>query len=357
MIVYWLVVVVIFLLLLSLFLSYKGMIFKNSKIGLLIRNDIFVYIIRKIIFLSLSMIVITIIIFILTELLVTNHNESTFKGLLKYMYKVLPFPKKVCSASYLENDVFVCSHYKYVLLDLGVSNTYIKNVSVIEIIKQKSIISFLIGILAYFLQCLIGYPLGIYLANKENKMVGKTFNTIHTIKVLIPSLIYFYIFVILFMVVFKLPVLFELYNPLSYIAPIVAVTISSSLSIAYFIKKYIQIELNKDYVIMARAKGLTERNILYNHVLRNAMIPFYRTIPYSILTCFSGYYILEATFNIPGIGQTLFYAIQLKDVELIRGIILFFSFTSIIAYLLGDAVSLLATHGFKCDLEEKENER
>lgn len=357
MIVYLAVVGTIFLLFSSLFLLYKGLIFKNSKIRVLIRSDIFVYIIKKLIFLVLSMITIIIIIFILTELLVTNSKENIFTGLLKYMYKVLPFPKKICSTSYLENDNFVCSKYKYVLIDLGVSDSYIRNVSVIEIIKQKSIISFLIGILAYLLQCLIGYPLGIYLANKENNMVGKTFNAIHTIKVLIPSLIYFYIFVILFMVVFKLPVLFELETPLSYIAPIVAVTISSSLSVAYFIKKYIQIELNKDYVVMAKAKGLSQRNILYRHVLRNAMIPFYRTIPYSILACFSGYYILEATFNIPGIGQTLFYAIQLKDIALIRGTILFFSFTSIIAYLLGDAISALATHGVKYSWEEKLNER
>lgn len=355
MIVYCFIVAILFLLITFIVLLYKGIMLKNSKIRKIIRSDMFRYFIRKIVFLSVSMIVIIIVIFILTENLKRDDKGNIFTGLAEYIYKLLPIPKKMCSTLHLENNVLVCSKYEYILIDLDVSEAYIKNVSVATIIKQKSSISFFIGILAYLLQCLIGYPLGIYLANKENKMVGRTFNFIHTIKVLIPSLIYFYMFVILFMVVFKLPVLFEIDNPLSYIAPLVAVTISSSLSIAYFIKKYIQIELNKDYVIMAKAKGLTEKEILYNHVLRNAMIPFYRTIPYSILTCFSGYYILETTFNIPGIGQTLFHAIQLKDINLIRGMILFFSFTSMIAYFLGDLVGALATHGFKYNLEENKN--
>lgn len=355
MIVYWIVGVIVTILVIVLSFAYKGIILKNSVIKKIIKSDIFKFFIKKIVFFCSSMIIISIVIFLLTDMLVDNDKNNIFKRLTEYMYKILPIPKKVCSTQYLENDVLVCSRYNYVLIDLGVSESYIKNVSVITIIKQKCTVSFFVGILAYFLQCLIGYPLGIYLSNKENKTIGKTFNAVHTIKVLIPSLIYYYIFVILFMVVLKIPVLFEINDPFTYIAPLVAVTISSSLSIAYFIKKYIQIELNKDYVTMAKAKGLTEKEILHNHVLKNAMIPFYRTIPYSILICFSGYYILETTFNIPGIGQTLFYAIQLKDINLIRGIILFFSCTSLMAYLLGDIVSILATHGFKYNLEEKKN--
>jgi oligopeptide transport system permease protein len=142
------------------------------------------------------------------------------------------------------------------------------------------------------------------------------------------------------MVVFKLPVIFEIKDMKTYIAPMIALTSSSCLTVAYFVKKYVSIELNKDYVKMAQSKGLTQNQILYRHVIRNAFIPFYRTIPYSILMCFCGYYVLEATFNIPGIGQALVYAIELKDINLIRGILMFFIFLSMIAYLIGDLVSV-----------------
>ena len=143
------------------------------------------------------------------------------------------------------------------------------------------------------------------------------------------------------MVVFNLPVLFDFKNVLSYIAPLSALTIVSSLSVAYFSRKYILLELDKDYVVFAKSKGLSDSTILYKHVLRNAFVPFIRTIPASILTCFSGFYILEASFNIPGVGLTLIDAIQLQDVPLMRGLIIFFIFLSMIAFVIGDILTLI----------------
>ena len=59
------------------------------------------------------------------------------------------------------------------------------------------------------------------------------------------------------------------------------------------------------------------------------------------MMCFCGYYLLEISFNVPGVGQTLIHAIQLQDTTLIRGLLLFFSFLSITAYLLGDILTLI----------------
>ena len=231
-----------------------------------------------------------------------------------------------------------------------------KNISVIQIIKEKSLISFRVGIIAYLFQCLIGYPLGIYLAKHENKAIDKTFNVFHSIIRIIPPIIYFYIFLIIFMVVFKFPVLFDQSNILSYIAPLSAITLSSSLYIAYFVRKYILLEMDKDYIKFARSKGLPENTIFYKHAMKNAFIPFVRTIPTSILMCFSGFYMLEATFNIPGIGSTIIYAIQLKDIYLIRGLVLFFVFLSMIAHLIGDVLTIILKRKKDLKKEDLQNE-
>jgi ABC-type dipeptide/oligopeptide/nickel transport system permease component len=279
-----------------------------------------------------------------------NDDESILFRLGKYFYNILPFPKKVCAATYLENGKLACSTYEYKLIDFGSSSTYMKNVKVEDIIKEKCSMSFSFGIIAYALQCLCGYPLGVYLAKKENKLTDKAFNIFHIFIRVLPTVIYFYLFVILFMVVFKLPVLFDAKNLLSYIAPLTSLTIVSSVSVAYFVRKYILIELDKDYVKFAISKGLNSNTILFKHVLRNAIIPFIRTIPSSILMCFSGFYILEASFNIPGVGLTLIHAIQLQDAYLIRGLIIFFIFLSMIAFLTGDVLTIIFKR--KIDLSE-----
>lgn len=353
MIIYYLILSMLFIFVFISVLTHKGLILKNSKYRLFIRNETTIVIFKKILVLIISLLFAIALVFILTELLTIKNSlnsdnissqekeSNLFAKLLNYYYDVLPIPKRICHSSSLINNNLACTSYKYTLINLGTSNVYMKNISVIQIIKEKSSISFTIGIIAYLFQCFIGYPLGIYLAKNENKFADKLFNTMHSILRVIPPVIYFYIFLVLFMVVFKFPVLFDLSNPLSFIAPLSALTLSSSLYIAYFVRKYILLEMDKDYIKLARSKGLSENVIFYKHAMKNAFIPFIRTIPSSIIMCFSGFYMLEAVFNIPGIGSTIIYAILLKDIYLIRGLILFFVFISMFAYLIGDVFTII----------------
>lgn len=354
MISYWITLSIILAIIMFLSMIYFGLIFKNTKIYNLLKHPLTMLMIKKVVFAIFTLFLITISIFLITEMIpqkyfndanfnemTLSNNSSIINKLLNYLYNILPVPKKICTSTYLSDGKLTCSTYEYTLINLGTSQIYMKNIPVLAIIKEKSIISFHIGISAYILQCLIGYPLGIYLAKKENKLIDKFYNIFHIVIKIIPTIVYFYIFVILFMVVFKLPVLFEADDPITYIAPLTALTLCSSLSIAYFVRKYILLEMNKDYVTFAISKGLDKNTILYRHIIRNSIVPFIRTIPTSILLCFSGFYILEASFNIPGIGLTLIYAIQLKDIDLIRGLIIFFSLLSIIAYLIGDLLTVI----------------
>ena len=347
---YWIIISALSIIIVAATLIYLGIILKKSKIRTLVRSKTLMSIIKKICFALFALFLIISIVFFLTESMrskyfyIYDSAEKTnhiLKSYVNYIYDILPIPKKICATTCIENNKLICTSYKYTIIDLGVSQSYMKNTPVFSIIKERCLMSFYVGFLAYILQCVIGYPLGIYLAKKENKVPDKIFNAINTTIKIIPPIIYFYLFALLFMVAFNLPVSFELNNVLSYLAPLSALTLSSSLSIAYFVKKYITLELNKDYVKFAKSKGLKENHILYKHVLRNALIPFIRTIPASILVSFSGFYLLEASFNIPGAGLALIHAIRLKDISLMRGLISFFSFLSIAAFLIGDILTII----------------
>ena len=272
---------------------------------------------------------------------VYNSTDSILKQLFNYYYNILPFPKKVCTSTYLKDNILTCNNYSYKIIDLGYSHMYMKNIRVWTIIKEKCGVSLLIGMLGYFLQCLIGYPLGIYMAKKKNKLINKSVDLLHIVIYSIPAILYFYLFVMLFMLVFKLPVTFEINNYLSYIAPLSALCLWGCFTVAYWVNKYISLEASKDYVKFALSKGLSQNHIFYKHIMKNALIPLIRTIPTSLVLCLSGFYLLEAAFNIPGIGLTLITAINLQDVYLVQGLILFFSFLSILAYLTGDIITIL----------------
>jgi len=374
MISYWIIVSIIASFFIIFILTKFNLIFKNNSFGSFIRSKLFILLFKKIIYYFVTLFLLITCIFLLIKLLpkdyfysynnsnsITNsknlYNKNTFiEQLFSFYYNILPFPKKVCSATYLNEGVMSCSTYEYKIINFGFSYTYMQNTSVWTIIKDKCSISFLIGFISYVIQCLIGYPLGILLAKKENKFIDKFTNGTYITITSIPTILYFYICVLIFALFFKLPVSFEVDNYLSYIAPITAVSITSSLIIAYWVRKYILIEANKDYVKLALGKGLSYNRIFYKHIVRNALIPMIRTIPTSLVACLTGFYLLESAFNIPGVGLTLINAIYLQDIYLVQGLIIVFSSLSILAYLIGDLITILLDHRVSLEKDGDNNE-
>jgi peptide/nickel transport system permease protein len=95
-------------------------------------------------------------------------------------------------------------------------------------------------------------------------------------------------------------------------------------------------EINKDYVRTARAKGLSERSVLYVHVLRNALIPILTGVVVVLPMLFLGSLITEAFFGIPGLGSYTIDAIQRQDFAIVRSMVFLGSFLYIIGLLLTD---------------------
>ena len=77
-------------------------------------------------------------------------------------------------------------------------------------------------------------------------------------------------------------------------------------------------ELTRDYIKLARVKGLSSREIMFKHVLRNAMVPMVQYIPQSILLTVGGSLLMERFFSVPGMGPLLTDAIQRYDLTSFR---------------------------------------
>ncbi len=97
--------------------------------------------------------------------------------------------------------------------------------------------------------------------------------------------------------------------------------------------------LKADYVEAARARGLSERRILFAHALRNAMIPVITVLGLTFAALLSGAVLTEVTFSWPGLGNRLYEAISLRDYPTVQGIMVFFGAIVVLASILIDIIN------------------
>jgi len=103
----------------------------------------------------------------------------------------------------------------------------------------------------------------------------------------------------------------------------------------------LQKSLKTDYVEAARARGITEREILWVHAFKNALIPVITILGLTFASLLGGAVLTEVTFSWPGLGNSLYEAISLRDYPTVQGILIFFGFIVVIASLLIDVINAL----------------
>ena len=102
------------------------------------------------------------------------------------------------------------------------------------------------------------------------------------------------------------------------ILPVACLSLSSIAGYALWTRRYMVDELNKDYIKLARVKGLSSKRIMVTHVLRNAFVPLAQYIPYSILLTVGGSLLVERFFSVPGMGSLLTDAINRYDTNVVQ---------------------------------------
>lgn len=94
--------------------------------------------------------------------------------------------------------------------------------------------------------------------------------------------------------------------------------------------------MNSDYIRTARAKGLSERKVIYKHAFRNTLIPLVTSLAGLLPSLFSGAIITEQIFDLPGIGNLAFQAMDAGDIPFIMGYNMFLALLSVMGVLLAD---------------------
>lgn len=233
--------------------------------------------------------------------------------------------------------------------DLGESIIYRPKVPITEILKDKVPYSLKFGLASMVLSLGLGIPLGILMTLGKNRWLDKLGTGYIVFINAVPAAVY-YLFLQLYMTsIFRLPILFNPSKPSSWILPTISMSLGGIASYAMWMRRYMVDEINKDYVKLARAKGLTNKKIMTKHVLRNAFVPMAQYLPSAILFTIAGSIYIESLYSIPGMGGLLVDAIQRQDNTLVQALVLIYSSIGIIGLFLGDILMAVFDPRIKLD--------
>lgn len=244
----------------------------------------------------------------------------------------------------------LANFYKSLLVgDLGKSIIYRPKVLISEILKAKIPYSLYFGLTAMGISLIAGIPLGIIMARSKNRLWDKLGTGYIVFINAVPAAVY-YLFLQLYVTdIFKLPILFKIDKPISWILPAISMSLGSTASYAMWMRRYMVDELNKDYVKLAKAKGLKNKVIMVKHVFRNAFVPMAQYLPTSLLYTISGSIYIESLYSIPGMGGLLVDVIQRQDNTMVQALVLIYSSIGIIGLFLGDILMALFDPRIKLD--------
>lgn len=233
--------------------------------------------------------------------------------------------------------------------DLGTSITLRAHAPITEIIAPKIPYSVYFGLASIALSLAVGIPLGIFMTRFKGHFPD-TLGTgyIVLVKAIPPAVLY--IFLQLYLSSWlALPMLFNSRRPSSWILPVLCMALGNIANYALWMRRYMVDELNKDYIKLARAKGMPNSAIMVRHVLKNAFVPMAQLLPTSILLTISGSIYVEFLFSIPGMGGLLVTAIQRQDNNLVQALVLIFSSVGILGLFLGDVLMAAVDPRIKLD--------
>lgn len=233
--------------------------------------------------------------------------------------------------------------------DFGKSITYRPDIKVSEILKQKIPYSLYFGLVAVGLSLVVGVSMGIIMARRKNSIFDKLGTVYIVIINAVPAAVYYLAIQLYVTNTLKLPILFDKDNIASWILPAISMSLVNTAGYAMWMRRYMVDELNRDYVKLARAKGVSEKNIMAHHVLRNAFVPMAQYLPASILYTIAGSIYIESLYSIPGMGGLLVDAIQRQDNSLVQGLVIIYSSLGILGLVLGDIAMTLADPRIKLE--------
>ncbi len=242
--------------------------------------------------------------------------------------------------------------WNYMRFDFGTS--YFRSISVIDLVIEKLPVSITLGLWSTIIAYLVSIPLGIRKAVRD----GSPFDTWTSGAIIVGYAIPGFLFAILLIVLFAGGSYWKIFplrgltsdnfdqlslvgKALDYLwhitLPVFASTISAFATLTLLTKNSFLDEIKKQYVMTAKAKGLTERRVLYGHVFRNAMLIVIAGFPAVFIgVFFGGSLIIETLFSLDGLGRLGFEAAVARDYPVIFGTLFVFGIVGLVVGILSD---------------------
>ncbi|HPF53324.1 MAG TPA: ABC transporter permease [Eubacteriales bacterium] len=220
--------------------------------------------------------------------------------------------------------------------NLGISRRYRVNVSINEIIAPKIWVSAKFGLISMALSLPLGMALGALMARNKGGLADKLGNGFIVFIQAVPNAVYFLFIQLYGSQLLNISLLYDEAVTRSIILPIISLSLPSIAGYAMWLRRYMVDEANKDYIKLARAKGVSNSAIWFKHVFRNSVVPMVNFIPGSILLTISGSIYVESLYSIPGMGGLLVDVIRKQDNSMVLALIVIYASLSILGLLLGD---------------------
>lgn len=221
--------------------------------------------------------------------------------------------------------------------DLGVSYKK-KGVTVNEIIAQTFPASAKIGLLAVVLILIIGIPLGILSALKQNSAVDYVIMIIATIGVTIPSFVLGAFIMYIFGEKLAWIPAGGLEEWKGYIGPVIALAGFSVAYVTRLTRSSMLEVLRQDYIRTARANGLSVFRVIGKHALKNALIPVVTYVGPMVASILTGSFVVEKIFAIPGMGKYFVESVTNRDYTIIMGVTIFYAAIYVLMVFLVDVI-------------------
>ena len=246
---------------------------------------------------------------------------------------------------------------RFAMFDLGQS--YYQHKSVGELVLSKMPVSISLGLWTFLITYLISIPLGI----KKAVQAGSRFDTATSVVILIGYAIPGFVLGVLLLVLFgggsflqifplrgltsdnwaELSMIGKVMDYLWHLVlPITASVLGNFAVITMLTKNSFLEEIRKQYVITARAKGLSEDKVLWKHVFRNAMIPLVTGFPSAFIGAFfTGSLLIETLFSLDGLGLLSYEAVMKRDYPVVLGTLYLFTLIGLFTKLISDIAYVL----------------
>ena len=263
---------------------------------------------------------------------------------------------------------FLTMLWNYLRFDFGES--YFRSISVVDLVLEKMPVSISLGLWSTLLAYLISIPLGI----RKAVLDGSRFDTWTSWVIIVAYAIPGFLFAILLLVLFAGGSFLQIF-PLRGLTsdyfdqlslgekivdyfwhitlPIIASTISAFATLTLLTKNSFMDEIQKQYVMTARAKGLSDRRVLWGHVFRNAMLIVIAGFPAVFIgVFFGGSLIIETIFSLDGLGRMGFEAAVARDYPVIFGTLFVFGLMGLVVGILSDLMYVFVDP--RIDFERRE---